>query len=330
MGRFTHAVKKAAKAAAAILLTAALTACSGSLNADGGSQQGEVEHAKPPFWVVTDPQSGATIYMLGSIHAGKKEVQFPDYVIDAYKSSSFAAPELDTVAFQTDIMLQSQAVSLLTLKEGTAADYIGSDYDDTVKFFKEKGVYQMGMDKMIPFYWSSAVSSLVISGSGLDVDYGTESVILQMAHKDGKEIREMEGALSQYAMMADIPMSVQTELLQQCVGDQNVNLQAISTAMLYDAWRSFDEDYFKAAGAFDTSTVDNPSDWEEYYRLMYTDRQKKMADKITQWLQDGEQGFVFVGALHYYAEPSILSLLEEAGYSPQAVTGGEIISEEAA
>lgn len=326
MGRFADSIRRAAKAAAAILLTAALTACSGA----DGSQQPVTEYSKPPFWIVTDPQTGATIYMLGSIHAGKKGVGFPEYVTDAYNSSSFVAPELDTVAFSTDLALQNQAVSLLTLKEGTAADYIGGEYGETVKFFQEKGIYQTGLEKMIPFYWASAASSLVIDGAGLDTEYGTESVLLQLAHKDGKEIRELEGALSQYAMMAEIPMSVQVESLLQCVGNMNIVLQSASTAELYEAWRTFDDDYFKKMGKLDTAASGNAADYEEYYRLMYADRQRNMAEKITQWLRDGEQGFVFVGALHYYAEPSILSLLEDAGYSPLAVTGEEEISERAA
>ena len=65
--------------------------------------------------------------------------------------------------------------------------------------------------------------------------------------------------------------------------------------------------------------MENPDDWQKYYEMMYTDRQRLMADFISDSLKAGEKGFVFVGTLHFYAEPSILTLLGEAGYSVEAI-----------
>ena len=56
-------------------------------------------------------------------------------------------------------------------------------------------------------------------------------------------------------------------------------------------------------------------------KAVYTDRQKLMADFIIDSLKCGEQGFVFVGAMHYFAEPSILTQLTDAGYTVTAIRG---------
>ena len=55
--------------------------------------------------------------------------------------------------------------------------------------------------------------------------------------------------------------------------------------------------------------------------MMYTDRQQKMADFIMDSLSKGELGFVFVGTMHYYAEPSMITLLEQEGYTVTAIRG---------
>lgn len=269
----------------------------------------------PPFWVVEDEQTGAQIFLLGSMHAGKPGVKYPQYVIDALLNSQWAAPEMDTEAFDRDRALQKRCVQYITLNGENTSHYIGESYQNTLEFFQDKGIYQPGMDSMIPFYWASAANSLVIQQSGLDTDLGTENILLDIIKSSGIEIREIEGAESQYRMMGELPMSVQLETLAQVVGDENIKAQAEAASELYEAWSAFDGEYLKGLTVYDPDIVSNPEDWQTYYDMMYTDRQKQMTSFITEALESGELGFVFVGTLHYYAEPSIITMLEQAGYT---------------
>lgn len=273
----------------------------------------------PPFWVVEDEQTGAQIFLLGSMHAGEADAKYPQYVLDALLNSSWAAPEMDTEEFSRNYALQIKCSQYLVLNGKTAADCIGESYGETLKFFQDKGIYQLGMEGMIPFYWASAANSLIIQQSGLDVERGTESVLLNFAKSNGIKIREIEGGEAQYKIMGEIPMSVQLETLAQCVGDDNITIQAESVKELYKAWSTFDEEYLNGLAVFDPESVDNSGDWQTYYDMMYTDRQKLMTDFITKALRSGELGFVFVGTMHYYAEPSIITLLEEAGYTVRKI-----------
>ncbi len=322
-------IKKLFRAAAALTEAVMLCGCS----APGQEMQSEpkapleVNHTPeyeegcitPPFWVVEDEETGAQIFLLGSMHAGGSDVKYPQYVIEAYQNSSYIAPEMDTVAFTGDIPLHRKCAEYMKLKSGTVGDLIGDSFAETLEFFKSSGIYQSGMEQMIPYYWASAASGLITEKSDLDSRYGTETVLLNQAHKDGKEIREIEGGEAQYKMMGEIPMSVQLETLEQCIGDDNIALQAEATVELYEAWRTFDDKYFSEMTVFDPAEVENPEDWQSYYDMMYTDRQKKMSDFIVDSLKSGEQGFVFVGTLHFYAEPSIFTLLSDAGYTTQAI-----------
>ena len=59
-------------------------------------------------------------------------------------------------------MLQQKCAQYLLLNGTTMQDILGEDYDSTEDYFRSKGIYQLGMDGMIPFYWASAASGLVL------------------------------------------------------------------------------------------------------------------------------------------------------------------------
>ena len=282
----------------------------------------------PPFWVVRDEDTGAQMFLMGSMHAGTEDVKYPEYILQAYRSSSYIAPEMDTVAFRGDMSLQRKCAGYVKLKDGSTAGCMGADYDRTLEFFKQKGLYSSGMDKMIPYYWASAASGLITQTAGLDSKFGSESILLKLAHGEGKTIREIEGGEAQYKLMKDIPMSVQLDLLKQCVGDENITAQAESSKELYEAWSSFDSEYFSRLTVYDEGAVTASADWQCYYDMMYTRRQELMADFISDGLKAGDHGFVFVGTMHFYAEPSVLTLLEEEGYVIEEIRPQQPVTEE--
>ncbi len=276
----------------------------------------------PPFWVVSDEETGAQVFLMGSMHAGKEDAKYPEYVLNALRSSSYIAPEMDTAAFVGDIPLQRKCAEYMRLKSGTAEDCIGDEYGAVREFFEQKGIYQDGMDGMIPYYWASAASGLVLEAAGLDSAFGSETILLNMARSEGKQIREIEGGEAQYKVLGDIPMSVQLDLLRECADEESIKLQAESSIELYEAWSGFDSEYISGLSVYDadnTENAGNTEDWQSYYDMMYTDRQELMTRFITDSLQAGERGFVFVGAMHFYAEPSIITLLEQSGYTAKEI-----------
>ena len=319
-------MKKFVRAAAALLSAVLLCSCSGAqpkkprLDVDH-SPIAEKDCVTPPFWVVEDETTGAQIFLLGSMHAAPSGTKYPQYITEALLNSSWAAPEMDTIEFERDFLLQQKCVNYLMLNGTTMPELLGEDYDRTAAYFRSKGILQPGMDYMEPFYWASAATALIMEETGLDSAFGTENQLLKLAHSNGIEIREIEGGESQYKMMGNIPMSVQLETLAECVGDDRIKAQADATLELYEAWSRFDDEYFGGLTVFDPNEVQSPEDWQSYYDMMYTDRQRLMADFILDGVKKGEQGFVFVGALHYYAEPSIIDLLTESGCTVTPIRG---------
>lgn len=285
-----------------------------------------VTEVTPPFWVVEDKETGGTLYLLGSMHVGKPNTAYPDYVMDAYEACDTVAAELDTVAVNEDLQGAVEAMQYLLCPSGTMAeDYFGDDYQRVVDFFTEKGMATYVMDYYIPYYWASSISVLAAQDAGLYSNYGTETYFLGKAHEDGKIIKEIESAEEQYEMMGNIPMDIQVQSVTDCIGEENYNIQIIGMQALYEAWASFDDEALESLNA-ETAVVPEGLDedeYNEYVDLMYIDRQVTMGEAAVDFLKSGEDVFMFVGAAHFYIEEDILTYLENAGYTINAVSGEE-------
>ncbi len=275
----------------------------------------------PPLWVVENSQTGGRVYMLGSFHMGMDNTAYSDYILDAFDSSDIIAAELDTIAFSSDRGAVNEAVGYLRCPEGTsAADYFGDSYSEVKAFYKEKRLYNSAMEGMLPYYWASVLSNHVAEECGFRSEYGTESVLLSRAKRMGKPIAELESGIEQYRNMGSIPMDIQIRSVTDCIGE-NYNKQEDILRKMYVCWSSVSCEGEEALAEFIEAEYTDSDSYEEYYDMMYTSRQESMAQSVTQWLENGDSVFMLVGALHYYAEPDILTLLEERGYSSQFICG---------
>lgn len=311
---------------AAVLCCAMFTSCAGNPSVSGVGTSTEKTVLQPPFWVVEDTATGGTLYLLGSMHLGKSNTEYPDYIMDAYAACDTVAAELDVVEAMNDMAASMSAVQLIVCPTGTTAkDYFGEDYQRIADFCTKKGLPVAVMDYYIPYYWASNLSVIAGQEAGLDSDCGTETYFLKKAHADGKNIVEIESMDSQYQMMAEIPMQLQVQSVLECVGDDNFNIQVQGVLGLYEAWSTWDETVLESLNQdiYAGVTDENREAMETFAALMYLDRQQLMGEKAVEFLKSGEDVFMFVGAAHFYVEEDILTYLEDAGYKITAVRAEE-------
>lgn len=299
-------MKRSAVLIAAVTLL--LTGCSLS---DGEKKTSVVQ---PPFWVAEHPESGAVIYMLGSMHVGEEGAVYPDYVTEAFESCSTLAVELDSDSYSYEELVS--ASKYLLMPEGlTAEQCFGDDYDKVVDFLKEKDVYHRTLEQFTPYYWASSLTMLIAEDCGLLSEYGTETVFRSMAKEQGKEIVEIESLSEQYAMMAEIPMSVQVETVLSGIGEENYAEQVAVTREMYEDWASFDSEGLESLDEeAEGVSQELQTDYIIFNDMMYNDRQKRMAEFAADCLENGEDVFMTVGAAHFFVGEDIISLLEQKGY----------------
>lgn len=288
--------------------------------------EGESFEVNPPFFKVEDKNSGAVVYMLGSMHIGKEGAAYPDKMYKALDECDTLAVEVDIQALENDLSASMEATMILLCERGkTVRDYLGDDYEPIMQKFREKGLYNRLYESYIPALWSSLWTSAAAVESGFDVNAGTDRLLLTYAKEHGKAVEEIESAKEQYQMEADNSAEMQTYTLKTAT-----ELSAEETKeqldTLYDAWKSGDINTLRSLvedeGSDSESEVlpeELEADYEKYYAAMYTDRQKKMADYIQNKLKTGGKTFVVVGALHYAAPPSILDILAENGYTVETL-----------
>lgn len=250
--------------------------------------------------------------MFGSMHTLPEGVDLPKEIYKAIDESDTLAVEVDTQALaEGDPNVLLSAMMNVVLQDGTTTkDHLGEDYDKVLEYFKEKNLYVVGLEYYYPTMWSNLLANYVYQECGFSPDRGIEDIVLTYAKGKSKKINEIETAESQYKMMAAEPMALQVYSLKQTVEIDFEELKE-QTMELYRAWSTNDKEFLEQA--FLEVPEGFEEEYKEYFRLMYSDRQKNMAAYIEDKLAKGEKVFVAVGAAHYYATPDILDYLEGKG-----------------
>lgn len=265
----------------------------------------------PPFFKISDPDTGGVVYLLGTMHVGIRNTVYPDEIYAALDECSALAVELDLQALEADQQRLVNAMKLLECRNGeTADDYIGENYSEVKKFFQKNKIYSQSLEGYIPSVWSSLLSSKLASDCGYSSEYGTDRAMLSYAKKHSIKIIELESAEEQYQMNANEPIALQVYSLVSSVQTDH-KLLTDQMKELYRAWSENDAAAIEKMLFEDEDIPEELSEeYSQYYFMMYESRQEKMAEFIRKTLESGEKAVVAVGAMHCFATPDILDFLD--------------------
>lgn len=268
----------------------------------------------PIIYRVTD-EAGHRIYLMGTVHLGNEDM-YPlgGAFEEVWQASELLAVEGDTLAVQENMGL--------ALKYAQAMMY---GADDSAKNHLSEEAYALGleklgqpalvMDRMKPMAWSSLAETMVFSQMGYDAEMGVDTVLLRRAREEGKPIVELEGLDAQLAMMDAVPDEVADELILQSL--RNVPAAALGLTLLVNAWRQGNEETFDSL--IRESRQAYPEDrkdlFEQYDRLLYSDRNVQFAQQAEAYLQSGQTVLIAIGSAHVIGEGTVSQLLRDAGYT---------------
>lgn len=295
-------MKKTFILAAILLFTLLLGGC------ENFGEKYEPKPVDPPFFAVRDENTGGVVYMLGTMHVAENGVEYPEEIYSAINECEIVAVEVDIIALDKNKSAVNEAMKLLECKTGTTADILGADYDGIKKFFAEKGLYNAAYDKYLPVMWSAQLSNKIASDCGYYSENGTDRAVIKYAMQNSKEIFEFESIYEQYKMNSEESPALQAFALKDAVNTP-YDEQLSAMRELYRAWSEGDIYALEELLEGDEIPEELSGDYDDYYAAMYTNRQRKMAAQISEWLSEGKKVFVAVGAMHFVAEPSILDFL---------------------
>lgn len=285
--------------------------------------EGNSEGLTPAVWQATDPESGNTLKMMGTIHIipdGTSVV--PQYVMDIYNESAGVAVEYDVSKVQTDLVVQIMYLSYFLLDDGElVSDHLSPEtYEAAKAYLTEQGLYIEAYDAYSPSFWENLITSGAIMNIEGMKESGVDSYFIELAKADGKEVRSIETL----EIQMDALTFMTDELCEYNINEM-LSLEAgemeESFMELYNMWATGDADALadSEAESLEDYPEDIRADYEAYNQKLLYDRNVGMAEKAAEYIENGDNIFYMVGMLHMSGEDSVPELLEEMGYTVERI-----------
>lgn len=279
----------------------------------------------PPVWKVTDPATGNSIHLLGTIHLLPVSVtEYPADIMEIYNNCDSIAVEYDITALATDANAQLEYANGLLYQDGTTVkDHISEgSYTKAKEYFEGIGAYSEMLDQYTTGYWINQLTSVMLLRLENMQLSGTDSYFIAMAQQDGKEIINIEdlsiqtNALNAYSdELADFTINDVIDSMDE------IDEFAAEFAEMYDDWANGSGEIAADSDVdLDELPDELKDDYDEYMNVVFDSRNANMAEKASQYLKEGKNCFYMVGAGHYSGENGVDDLLEDMGYTVEKLS----------
>lgn len=276
---------------------------------------------KPFLWIVEGGQKPTFVY--GTIHVPDERVtNLPKVVTEAIDMSDALYCELPM-----DQATQMGAMGKMMLPRGKSLkDVIPKDlFERTEAVLRAKGIPGL-VPPLTQFKPWALASQIQLLDFAADLQAGKQpldSVIYERARKAKKEVGGLETMDEQLGAMEGIDgaqmlrMTVEQEEKAAKEGKRSID-------RLLDLYLAGDMEGMSKVAEEEQEGAD-PAFVEKFEKLLITDRNHRMAERIAAKLQEHpEKGYFFaVGTLHHVGEEGVIALLEKQGLKVRRLTADD-------
>ena len=271
----------------------------------------------PLVYRVTDG-AGHRLYLLGTIHVGSGDM-YPlgAAVEEAYENADVVAVELDVYAYGGNLLsTMKTAFALMYGLQDSAKNHLSPE---TYALGVEKlGVPELALRQMKPAMWYSLAENFIIIQAGLDAAKGVDYWLLKQAHREGKQIDELETLEAQMATLLAIPEDVIDYEVQAMLTYPEESAAGLLT--LFEAWRQGDE---KALRTLLEASAEGEEDlseaYQEYSDALIDSRNDGFEEQALAYLNSGKTALIAIGAFHIVGENGLAAKLARAGYTVEEI-----------
>ena len=268
------------------------------------AQDARPDDRRPPLFLLEDADS--RVYLLGSVHL------LPDGALPLPPAVEAAYADAEVVAFEADLDslgALAMAVMQAATDEETIADVLDDDQRARVAAYAAAlGLPAAAFDPFEPWMASVTLSMVALQRAGFSGE-GVDAHLNARAGADAKERVAFEGALSQVALLDDLPTADQILLLESGLAGGPDSTAATMREMV--ALWSAGED--EALAALMTRSMEGS---ETLHDAMLTRRNAAWVPQIEALLaREGTDALVVVGAGHLVGAGSVVELLQAAGHT---------------
>lgn len=276
----------------------------------GGCEQKVIEDTRPVakgfIWEATN-SNGEVVTLVGTMHpAPSTHVILHDKLKDILNNADVLTVEVDTTAASAITQLRQ---NMYLKKEDTMDNYLSSEeisklsemlkpYNQNIKLMKSFNPY--GINQVL-----AAKQYEEIGFNGMTTDV----LLMNDAKRNNIEVDEIEGLDFQINLMDDI---YNWDDLKEYIEEYNDKLKGQEIELTNKIFENYVNSDIESAEKLEVSLKEEAG---KLYNVLNIDRNKGMANKIDELIKDGKKRIVAVGYRHYIGEDSVLSYLEEKGYT---------------
>jgi len=267
------------------------------------------------LWKVTS-DTGGEVYLLGSIHVGKKE-WFPlaKEIEAAFEKSKYLVVELDPAKADQEKMQQ------LLIDKGaypfgdSISKHVSEKTDEKIKAYLESNSQPaVGVMQSKPWVVGMTLVGMEARKLGYDETSGIDTHFLDQAHAAEKEVLELEGVEFQIELLSGFNDELQEKVLLWSL--EQIDDMKTDLPKAFEAWKKGDT---KVVEDLDAKYIAKHPEYKPIMTKMLDDRNAKMVEKIEDYLKTKDAHFVVVGAGHLVGEKGIVKLLECKKYKIEQV-----------
>jgi uncharacterized protein len=292
-------MKRLNRIAAALLAAGSLAGANGAAAQEARSILYRVEGA-----------SGATVYMLGSIHLLSADAYpLPQPVQRAYADAErvYFETSLDSLmSRQQEMAMRGMYPAGKSLRGEIPAD-LYAKVEAAAPNLASLGVTMPVLDRMEPWMVALLFQSVEWQKAGITAEHGVDMHFSGRAKQDGKPVGGFESVDFQLGLFDDMSAEEQAAFLRQSLDDLSGTTEQMRRVVA--AWRAGD------AAAIDAIMNESMDEAPALYARMLTDRNAAWVPQIEQMLRGADDVLVVVGAAHLVGENSVVEMLRQRGYA---------------
>ena len=280
----------------------------------------KTEEIKPLLYEVTKEGSDNVMYLLGSIHATKKNAfPLPSYIMDAYENSLYLAVECDVVSYMENIDLESYVLSYLYPDGSPVKEHISEEtYNKLIEKLKELKLYNENLIYYNTNFFASLLQEKVMEDAKLKEE-GIDNFFIEDALSNNKNILEVESVEFQMELLNSFSDRLYELQLLSLLDEYDENV--ISLKLMYDSWANGDIDKLIELLYMDDDDLseEDKAIVDDYNNRLVDLRNVTMTNKFMEYFENNYKTFFVVGALHLYGDNGIINGLINNGYSVKAI-----------
>ena len=265
--------------------------------------------AQTSIWQVSNGKN--TVYLGGTFHMLKpSDYPLPLEFEEGYKKVNWLVFETD-ISQLNSIEFEKKFINTMSLPSGQIlADRLSPQaYSGLIHYAAKNNIDTGRLQRFKPQMVCLMISLQELNKLGLTAQ-GVEQYLGDKAIIDGKKMTELETIDEQIHYVATMGQGNETALILQTLEDLKTlpdDLNIMSTA-----WRSGDVE-----SLFNTGIKPMMENYPEVYRSLLVERNNNWLPKIEQLIQQPDEKFILVGALHLIGEDGLLQQLTQRGYQVQ-------------